>query len=306
LAKDHIDRIEELKFVINELIPYLRALDIGDKSIIANSQQLEEALGNTVRKANNLRCCLESKALQPISPQTLQKIFGVPCAVLEGKVMPLQAVTTPCGQVDVTINGIRYRLHLDQVRQLKQVLLNIEKAIRNGLSNCDGIGSVEREAAASLLLDINNLIILFRPVDKEHYKVIYHDRYHQVHYGRGYFVLVRGPVYNRITRRVIYAALNITVKMRGRWLTVGPHCSDRAQGFWTAAGIPTPGGMCMGKPQQYRQLRRQGCFTDAEAIVQWMDAGVIIATGTTAFHKAWRARRQRRLTRQVGLGRKQY
>jgi hypothetical protein len=43
----------------------------------------------------------------------------------------------------------------------------------------------------------------------------------------------------------------------------------------------------MGDERQYQRLYT-GDFTEAEAAVQWTDAGVILVTGRSLLHQAWR------------------
>jgi hypothetical protein len=49
----------------------------------------------------------------------------------------------------------------------------------------------------------------------------------------------------------------------------------------------------MGGGGQYRRLLSPR-FSEAEAVVQWLDAGVILATGRSDFHRQWRRHAGRR------------
>jgi hypothetical protein len=45
--------------------------------------------------------------------------------------------------------------------------------------------------------------------------------------------------------------------------------------------------MCMGRPDQYRLLQSRR-LTEAEAVIEWLDAGVVLATGRPELHRRWR------------------
>ena len=64
--------------------------------------------------------------------------------------------------------------------------------------------------------------------------------------------------------------------------------SVAADGFWGPRGGPLRGGICMGSSQQYSGLSSKQ-FSDAEAVVEWLDAGVILVTGRSDFHRMLRA-----------------
>jgi hypothetical protein len=78
-----------------------------------------------------------------------------------------------------------------------------------------------------------------------------------------------------------------------------PRPSTTRDGLWTPQGEPAQGRFCMGSFEQYRRLLSSDYFSDAEATVQWLDAGVILATGRSAFHRQWLELAAARLTRSL-------
>jgi hypothetical protein len=60
--------------------------------------------------------------------------------------------------------------------------------------------------------------------------------------------------------------------------------------FWSAPGVPGGTPICMGLSQQFAHLHAAN-WTDAEALVHWLDAAAIIAGGYSEFHRMWRRHR---------------
>jgi hypothetical protein len=283
---DHVSWVDELRFCLCYLIPYLKFLDKGKQAEMKCSPDIEQAVSNITQKATLLPGCLRYTTGQTIPLELLQKIFCVPCMVGSQQVIPLEPAGAP---VCSAPNGItvRYQLYPDRTRPLSRVITEIQQEIekRNQESSTD---DVHRETAA-LMQEVDRLIARFEPVNLGRFQVIYYDRYHQVHYSRGHFVLVRGPVHRRKADQggPIYVGLTISGAKRENWLMRRPRPCNKPEELWTAAGVPMPDGMCMGDLSQYKRLQSSN-FTDAEAVVQWLDAGVILATGLSLFHKEQR------------------
>ncbi len=304
-APNHDSWIDELRFCLCRLIPYLRFLDTGDEDDISCPPELEQAVSDVVRRAALLRGRLGHSAYQPIPLDLLKKIFCVPCAVDSTQVIPLELAGTPLcsGQSSVTV---RYQHCARRARPLGGVLAEIQLAIGTVPNHGSTADDAHREIAA-LMQEIDRLIARFEPVNIGRCQVIYYDRYHQVHYGRGHFVLVRGPVARRKANQGshIYVGLTISGRTRKEWLVMRPRPCNLPEQLWTDAGVPVSDGMCMGNTGQYGRLISSQ-FTDAEAVVQWLDAGVILATGSSLFHRERRNLKLKELQqRRVRLERRQ-
>ncbi len=286
-APDHVSWIDELRFCLCRLIPYIRFLDTGDEADILCPPELEQAVSNIMRQDALLRGRLGHTSSQTIPMDLLQKIFCVPCVVSSTQVIPLELQGIPVYSAPSGIT-VRYQHCTRRARPLSRVLAEIQQAIRTGPNQGSTSDDVHKETAA-LMQEIDRLIARFEPVNVGRFQVIYYDRYHQVHYGRGHFVLVRGPVVRRRTNQgnQIYVGLTISGRTRKEWLMKRPHPCNLPEQLWTAAGVPISDGMCMGNPGQYEKLLSSQ-YTDAEAIIQWLDAGVIPATGISLFHREQR------------------
>jgi hypothetical protein len=122
---------------------------------------------------------------------------------------------------------------------------------------------------------------------RRNHRVVWRDAYHEVQYGGGHWVLARGPLAHRMGGGLGFVGVEVhEAAGRGR-LATHPRWTPRAEGLWTERGRPARGGLCMGDPRQYRRLASRE-FSPAEALVHWVDAGVIVATGRSQFHEVWR------------------
>ena len=114
------------------------------------------------------------------------------------------------------------------------------------------------------------------------YELIYKDRYHQLLYKQGSFILVRGPLYRRTNKTPnipFHVGISITSPRREQWLAIRPIYYKSAQELGTTRGTP----VCTGRKTQFEYLKFPE-LTDEEVLVSWLDAGANIATGVTALH----------------------
>jgi len=288
-AWEHVYRTNELQFCIGRLIPYLKFLETGNEDSMLCSSDLEQMLSDVGRRAECLQEHLKHQSLQPISTDRLQEIFCTPCLVKLPCVIPLEPVGV-MNSVPKSIS-VRYTHSVNRVKPLDKVIAEVEEEIRKE-ANCGGtINRVDNQEAMALMQDIDNIINKLQPLDAGHYKVIYFDRHHQLLYNCGRFVLVRGPVTHIRASQRFYVGLNIVGKTRREMFKIRPRVCKSPHELWTPDGIPTKGSMCMGNSQQYQRLFTDK-LTDEEAVVEWLDTGVILSTGISALH---RQRRQSKL-----------
>jgi hypothetical protein len=215
-------------------------------------------------------------------------------------VIPLERIASgaPSGSF-VTIRGERYALRTGEKRPLRNLLMELR---REELRRAERILSDKPElirAAREFLGDAKSILDRCRPRDYGRYQVFHHDRDHELQHSRGSWILVRGPVARRTGKGSLFVGLRITGTTRAKRLSVAPRPSATREDLWTPRGEPAQGGLCMGSLDQYRRLLSSAYFTDAEATVQWLDAGVILATGRSAFHHQWRELAAGRLTRNL-------
>jgi hypothetical protein len=289
-ARRYAQQLGVLCFCVNDLMPLLRFLgqeesrrgeDLARISALAY-QELE-------RRALELLCHLD-QPLPPLeSPDVVAAWVGAPCAIVSGTVIPLERVAsgTPSGAF-VMIRGDRYALRTEEKRPLRDLLVNVR---REELRRAERILADQPEltrAAAEFLGDAKSLLDRCRPQDCGRYQLFHHDRYHQLQHSRGHWMLIRGPVATRTGKKSLFVGLPITGPTRANQLAVVPRPSATREGLWTPRGEPAQGRFCMGSFEQYRRLLSDAYFSEAEAVVQWLDAGVILATGRSAFHHQWR------------------
>ena len=111
----------------------------------------------------------------------------------------------------------------------------------------------------------------------------------ELQHRAGCWVLMHGPARCQEHGSRVFVGLAVRGKNRAERLAMVPGASATAGGFFTSDGQPCHRGICMGSPEQYSHLESDG-FTDAEAFLYKLDAGVVVATGQSAFHQAWRIR----------------
>lgn len=287
-AWQHIERMEELRFCVCQLAPYLKFIDTRKEADIRPSADLEWAITDLSRRAADLRQAFAIAAGLPVPLALLEKTFGAPCVVTPEQVIPLERVSPigvePC---HITINGVGYRRCVDRARSFVSVISSLEVAIRNGPGHDGVISDADEHAARVFLQGIERVTGEFQPMDTGPYRVI-RSGYHQLQYSRGHFVLIRGPITVPTSAQRghqfgrIYVGLYIKGKSRHEMLSMPPRRAETEGGFWTSAGVLNNAQpICMGKSEQFRKLRLPE-FTDAEAILQWLHAAARIASGAAA------------------------
>jgi hypothetical protein len=153
-----------------------------------------------------------------------------------------------------------------------------------------------RDEAVRLLDVAKDILYMLGTTDAGRSKIVYQDPNHQLLYNQGHFVLVRGPLSLKDGTGRVFVGLNILGVIKNQCLATPPRVAKSLEELWTADGLHSTGGMCMGDKKQYDRLRMP-TLKNEEALVQWLDAGALLATRTPAFHDKWR--KQRGLAKQV-------
>ena len=279
-------RIKLTYFCICRLIPYLKFLDSEDTADLECPTDLELELESIRKRAASMVKPERIETTQLLTIEDLQDIFCVPCEITNAQVIPLQPVSSSSTKDnDVFISGLRLRRRRRLVRPLNRVIAEVEIAIKTG-AYADPVTKIFNNNSKSVVLkDLDKLIKRrFKPARMTRYELVYKDRYHQLLYKNGHFVLARGPLHSRTNRsRTCYVGLPISGTTREQLLAVRPRCTRSLNDLWTLHGTPNTSGMCIGSRNQYRRLNSD-FFIDEEAVVQFLDAGVIIATGISALH----------------------
>jgi hypothetical protein len=289
-ARSYAQQLGELEFCLNDLIPLLRSFGEAGLHCGEDAPRVSAATFQRLEtRALELRRRLDRPipALEP--PDVMASRLGAPCAIVSGAVIPLEHVASgPPRDFSVTIGGDRYVLRTEKKRPLQGLLRDIRLETQR---RAEQILMAEPELvrmAKEFLGDVKSILDRCRPRDCGRYRLFHRDRDHQLQHSRGHWMLVRGPVKRRTGKGSLFLGLPIKGSTRPERLSVVPRPSPTNEGLWTPRGEPAQGRFCVGSPQQYRRLLSSVYFTDAEAAVQWLDAGVIVTTGRSAFHQRWR------------------
>jgi hypothetical protein len=293
---DYVNKINEFQFVLCDLIPYLEFLASGNVDKLSPPHHIKLAVADMVKRAQALKYYRKPKPTPAIEPDLVREVLRVPCKVTNSLITPLQPVgARPKETNDIIIQGIRYQPCTRQSYPLNDVLKELEGATSNNGLNCTTDNYSSNIEAGALLNQIQNIIDMFEPAKNGPYCVLYKDQHNQIQYSKkGYFALIRGPLPTRNSHGQVYVGLIIAGRTRKEFLSRSPRCCKTTRELWTSTGLPASGGMCVGRRSQY-SLLSSNIMTDSEAVVLWVDVGVRLATGISAFHRRWRNMKRRRL-----------
>jgi hypothetical protein len=253
-----------LRFCLNELLPLLRSSGTASGRGANSPTPLSSTTFRGLEKQAAKLLRLLNRPPPPLeSTEELAALLGTPCAVVGKEVIPLApAVCTSPGTSFVYVAGERY-IQLKDQPELNQL-------------------------ATEFLAELKRILDRCGPRNCGPYEIFHRDADHQLQHCRGQWILVRGPVARRTEKGDIFVGLPLVGRTRHEWIAVPPRTSVAAGGFWGARGGALRGGLCMGGSAQYARLCCNE-FSDAEAVVEWLDAGVILATGRSDYHRTLRA-----------------
>ena len=281
----------QLDFVLCELLPCLRDLGMRRSpavppQVAANTQAHELAT-----QAGRLLSALDTRLDARISPASLRTVFHLPAAVLAGRLVPMERLPdTEQTPAQVTLRGVRYALRHGDARSMVEVFADLERVAQDEAARAIDPEHLRQihtlRDAFDRVLDVKT--IQHRPRSR----VLYSDRTHQVHFARGHFLLVRGPVAMRVgPPSQIWLGIPVTGTSRAELLSVPPRVGKTPDAFWSDGEDPCSRGICPGPKDQYKGLLDTR-IANAEALVQWLDDGVIIATGRSDYHRKVRMARR--------------
>jgi hypothetical protein len=292
-ARLYVHSMLEYRFVVSELIPLLRSLRPGPKLGAGGPAAVARKVGSLERRANDLRHRLESarSVLAREPAEVLARWVGGPCALVPRAVIPLEPVARPGpSSFYTTIEGAHYRFALERTIPLSTFLSTIRRTAQVHAHRALRGDAALSRMVSRFVRDARSLLDRLGAEDRGTYLVLDGDPDHHLQHSHGSWVLVRGPVQNRLGGGSVYVGLEIKGSGRAQWLSPRPRASRTGQDFWVSPGEARQGGFCMGSDSQYRHLLRQS-FSDGEAVIQWLDAGVIVATRRSEFHRSWRKSR---------------
>jgi len=280
-------RVHDLQFCLAELLPYLKSLSGAPPAGAPGT------LDELARRARELEAAVDDHlALEPYA-EDLAESLGAPCAILARSVIPIERATRKRkSDFHVELNGHTYRYCLDRTESLNEFVRRAGVALRAHMR----VAVMSDEGTKTRLKEfsgaVHAILSLYEPEKRGSRSVFHRDDQHQLQYCGGSWLLVRGPLPVRTGQGTVFVALNVRGRTRAERLSLAPSLSRSERGLWGRSGQPVRAGLCMGTLAQYQRLLSKR-FSDAEAVVQWLDAGAILATDRPEFHRMWRERTAR-------------
>jgi hypothetical protein len=285
--------LHALRFCVNELLPLLRSSGeaprcCGPASLPLSSITFRRLEERGLELASHLKGLFLSLRI----PEEPVRLAAVPCVISNGSAIPLSPAADGEARTSfIRVGGRRYVLRERETRPYAALL---EELRRERERRTEEIirGRPELERIASEFVgEVTSILDRCRPRNCGRYQLFFRDRDHQLQHSRGHWLLVRGPVASRVGAGTAFVGLQLVGSTRPQWLAVPPRPARTQDGFWAPDGWPLPGGICVGDRRQYEWLLSDR-FTDAEAVEEWLDVGVILVTGRSALHQRLRATRE--------------
>jgi len=283
-------QLQVLRFCVNELLPLLCSSGNEVRHCGPAAAPLSPiAFQSLERRGLELAPRLNELLHWIGTPEALARGLAAPCAITEGLVIPLSPVADaePMGSF-VEVGRRRYVLRLREARRYSDLLADLRREQERRAEEIVQQRSELSRMASELLADVKSILDRCGPRDCGGYQLFFQDRDHQLQHSRGQWLLIRGPVATRLSTGSAFVGLHLIGRTRREWLAVPPRPSPTQEGFWAPGGSPVLGGICVGDRGQYERLLSDR-FTDAEAVQEWIDAGVILVTGRSALHQRLRA-----------------
>ena len=279
-----------LRFCLNELLPLLRSSGTASGRGAYSPTPLSSTTFRGLEKQAAKLLRLLNRPSPPLeSTEELAALLGTPCAVVGKEVIPLApAVCASPGTSFVHVAGERYIPRVEGARPLRNLIGELRQEQRRRAQQQLKDQPELNQLATEFLAELKRILDRCGPRNCGPYEIFHRDADHQLQHCRGQWILVRGPVARRTEKGDIFVGLPLVGRTRPEWIAVPPRTRVAAGGFWGARGGALRGGICMGGSAQYARLCSNE-FSDAEAVVEWLDAGVILATGRSDYHRTLRA-----------------
>lgn len=302
VARSYAMQLCELQFVLGELLPLLRSLDLDRSRAASSPPDLSRDFRELEQRASDLQNALEGKdagpdtsALALKNRAALTQLLRLPCALAGTAVIPLAPVRrSRRGEIQVVVDGQRYRYRLDATRPVANFHQVLNRAAEWSFSRTVVEDPILQRRATDLMNFVQSILDSCGVNRPELRVVVPQGSRFELQHSGGFWVLVYGPARRRFRDCTpFFVGLAIRGTTRRERLAMAPGISPTADGFFTPNGEPKRGGICLGSQEQYRRLQ-SAFFTDAEAFLYWLDASVIVATHRSAFHHQWRTQHSRK------------
>ncbi len=278
----------ELAFCARDLVPYLMYLESRDDTVLQCPGEVVQRLDSFAERLHSVHQSTSVRSRARFTVDELAAWFRTPCMLGNRLAVPLEpmradwAFAIPVAEV----RGTTYMQQPDR-RPLHQAeyVAHVRNVARRVLKMRAGGPDHRVISAAELERGYEDVLSFYHPRSEGAYSVVYSGVGHQLQYRNGRFVLVRGPEsyvpgLPKDPRARFYVGLRIKGQTRREWLANKPQRAPGAAAFLSTAGTSTVGAMCIGNRQQYAHLLEDR-WTDAEAVVLFLDAAARIASGRT-------------------------
>ena len=280
--------LSEMRFCLTSLMECLKSRQTGGAKLVGQPPQVDQLLASLTRNVAALQNCTSSSKIESRIVSEVLKQIRPPCGIFSGAVVPIQEAPVSSRSLDRFSIDDKYYVHdLENSKPLASVCRAIRSRVGPNRPLRDGTRHRVATLAEAVVADATQLFAVYPSTERGGGRVIFADACHQLqHNSRGDFVLVRGPLKHRLSGAKLFVGLRIRGKTRRQMLSVLPAVAKKDTDFWTAKGRPVDESICMGSKRQYSHLFSRR-FKDPEAIIQWLDAGVIVATSRPEYHLLW-------------------
>jgi hypothetical protein len=269
-ASRYVAGMRAFAFTLSSLLPYLQFLDAGCQGSMRSDPDLNKALKQLEVLTEGLGQLFRLPCPEEVERMVLDTL-GVPCAIFQSRVIPLSRLLPgDTSQQTISWEGICYELAHERARPLQEILDRLDAGLQSLMAP---ISPAVHQAAIDFLDAIGRALGMCRPADRGSYLEVYTDGRHTLHHYQSQFYLVRRPADGGCRR---FVGLLIQGRTRQQMLATPPGLN--------ASGLPPFSPVCMGPREQYAHYLTDR-FTDAEAVVQYLDAAVGVA-GRSAISRA--------------------
>jgi hypothetical protein len=298
-ASSYAARRPELEFVLCELLPELRALGLRQSRAAPRPRGLSRRFREFEQRATAfltaLGSCDSGLPGSPILPEACTAVsqrLSLPCALMGTAAIPLEPIQRHerC-EVGVVLGAQPYRYQLEAAWPLPTFLRELTRMAALGIHHAAMGNPSLRRHASDLLKRVRSLLSSCGVNQPELPFPLAQGGRLTLQHRAGAWLVAYGPA--RALARggdPFFVSLPVQGADRAARLAVPHRVSPRENDAFLPNGEFKRGSLCAGRKQQYRILHAK-LLSEAEAFLSWLDAGIVIATGRSAFHQQWRAQR---------------
>jgi hypothetical protein len=297
-ARRCAEQMEEYRFVSQELLPLLQSVAGNPNSALANPERtarhfrvFEKCAASLLNVVGKHTSAFDAPGLTFKERARLIRLLGLPCALVGMAVIPLQLVPRASPwDLHVAIGSRLFRYAIERSRSRKDFLQAVGQAEEWISHRTLARAPILQKRTTELLASAQTLLSACGLTGQGLRIPVRGAANFELQCQLGSWILAYGPEYPRVRQGLpIFVGVAIRGRTRKERLAVAPIISHTAAGFFSPDGEPLQGGICMGALDQYAHLCAPG-LTDAESLLFWLDAALVVATGRSAFHQQWRDR----------------